>query len=217
MPAVWSLFVVHSLPSLREYFCVFEREEDFGIEDFSTVRPDEALSMSILPRLAGVDVRHADAVAFGPHPYGVGDELTSVVAAEKRWPAILLHRLVEHMLDISSFERWCHGYFQCIGRSLVLDQKAHEPPSVLKPVLREVHAPDTVRPCGRGIDTAATLDLAVLPAPEGRQAHLLPQATNTAKAAHLTLVPQPPMNQPVAPRRMLQSQRTHPIDQTRTV
>ena len=64
---------------MRENLCVLDRKEDFCVEDFTPVRSDEALGMTILPRLARVDVRHADTVTLSPHPYGVGHELTAIV------------------------------------------------------------------------------------------------------------------------------------------
>lgn len=104
MPAVRSFFVVHLLPSPGEDHGVLQGEEDLGIKHFAPIGSDEALCVAVLPWLSRVDVGHTDIVALCPHSNGVGNELTAVVATQKRRLAVLLNRLVEDTLDIASLE-----------------------------------------------------------------------------------------------------------------
>jgi hypothetical protein len=114
----------------------------------------EAFGNAILPRIAGLDQRRADALRDDPGQQRLGHELRSVVAAQEGRGAAGAHQAGQHLDDTGGANAAVDIDGQTFLGELVRDGQALELLAVGAMIEHEVLGPHLVRParrtCGRG-------------------------------------------------------------------
>src|SRR3982750_1836216 len=82
--AVGTHGVVMPAPGLDDHTCLFARAKPLSAQAFVSEAAVEALVGAVLPRLAGIDQRGADARFGGPLEDCAADELRAIVRAQEQ-------------------------------------------------------------------------------------------------------------------------------------
>lgn len=93
--------VVVLTPLLDEDLRLFERAENFSVEEFISEFTVEAFIVPILPGTAGFDKERMHANPLEPFPQGYGDKLWPVVRTDVSRHTMLEHSISNRVKDVA--------------------------------------------------------------------------------------------------------------------
>lgn len=118
--------------------------KEIAIQTFLAQLVEEALDVGILPGTAWRDKDGFAVLLWQPSPYGVGDELRSIVAAQMFGRTMLLKEPLQQANNVSTGDRASHQHRQTLAAEFVQDRENAQLSASLGTVMDEVVTPDMV-------------------------------------------------------------------------
>jgi len=113
---MWPSGVVMNSPLLDQNPCLVQAVEQFAVQELISEFPVEALTVTVLPRAAGLDIRSPGADALPPVAPALGHELRPVVAANEARDTPLEHHVRKHVNHLQCLDMPGHIQRQALPR-----------------------------------------------------------------------------------------------------
>jgi hypothetical protein len=150
--------VVVPPPAFDHDLRLFQRIEDFAIEQFVPESGIEALDEPVLPRTAWSDVSCLRSNSGDPLLDGFGDELCAIVRPNMSGYAAQDEQVREHIEYVHGLEPPAHPDGETLMRELVDDVQHPVLSSVMGAILHKLVARDVVGPLGSQPDTGSIVE-----------------------------------------------------------
>src|SRR5690606_6590066 len=136
--------IVVASPCLDDDLCLGEAIEDLPVEQFIAQLGVEALAIAVLPWAARLDERGLCPYCGDPLPYGLGDELRTVVGTNMAGHTAQDKQVRQGVDDISRVELAIDADRQALPGELVDDVAHPELPAIMGPAFDKVIGPAMV-------------------------------------------------------------------------